>query len=46
MTNVSKGGGGAVVIHSPPVSLVGIPNPGPYIGKLVVAYTWSAVYNR
>ena len=33
--------GGAVVTHLPPTSGS---NPGPYVGKLVVAYRWSAVY--
>ena len=37
--------GGAVVTHSPPTSKVGSSNPGLYVGKLVVAYRWSAVYS-
>ena len=35
--------GGAVVTHSPPTSDVGGANPGPHVGKLIVAYRWSAV---
>ena len=35
--------GGAVVTHSSPTSEVGGSNPGPYVGKFVVAYRWSAV---
>ena len=35
----------AVVTHSPPTPEVGSSNPGPYVGKLVVAYRWSAVYS-
>ena len=37
------GHGGAVVTHLPPTSEVGGSNPGPYVGKLVVAYRWSEV---
>ena len=37
------GQGGTVVTHSPPTSEVGGSNPGRYVGKLVVAYRWSAV---
>ena len=33
----------AVVTHSSPTSEVGGSNPGLYMGKLVVAYRWSAV---
>ena len=33
-----RGHGGAVVTHSPPTSEVWGSNPGPYVGKLVVAY--------
>ena len=33
---------GAVVTHSPSSSEVGGSNPGPYDGKLVVAYQWLA----
>ena len=39
------GHGGAEVTHLPPTSEVGGSNPGPYVGKLVVAYRWSAVYS-
>ena len=28
----------------PPTSEVGGSNPGPYVGKLIIAYRWSAVY--
>ena len=31
--------------HSPPTSEVGGSNPGPYVGKLVVAFRWLAVYS-
>ena len=37
--------GGAVVTHFPPTSEVGGSKPGPYVGKLVVAYRWSTVYS-
>ena len=43
--NKSAGHGGSVVTHSPPTSEVGGSNPGPYMGKLVVAYRWLAVYS-
>ena len=33
-----KGHGGAVVLHSPPTSEVSGSNPGPDVGKLVVAF--------
>ena len=36
---------GPVVTHSPPTSEVCGSNPAPYVGKLVVAYQWSAVYS-
>ena len=36
---------GTVVTHSPPTSEVRGSNPGPYVGKLVVAYQWWAVYS-
>ena len=36
--------GGTVLTHSPPTSEVGGSNPGPYVGKLVIAYQWSALY--
>ena len=39
------GHGGTVVKHLPPTSEDGGSNPGPYVGKLVVAYQWSAVYS-
>ena len=39
------GHGGKVVTHSTPPSEVGGSNTGPYVGKLVVAYRWSAVYS-
>ena len=41
-----RGHGDAVVTHSPPTSEVGGSNPESYVGKLVVAYQWSAVYSR
>ena len=34
-----------MVTHWPPTSEMGGSNPGPYVGKLVVAYQWSAVYS-
>ena len=34
-----------MVTDSPPTSEVGGSNPGPCVGKLVVAYQWSAVYS-
>ena len=37
--------GDTVVTHSPPTSEDVGSNPGPYMGKLVVAYQWSAVYS-
>ena len=40
-----RGHSGAVVTHSPPTSEVSGSNPGPYVGKLAVAYRWSAVYS-
>ena len=40
-----EGYGGAVVTYSPLTTEVCSSNPGPYVGKLVVAYRWSAVYN-
>ena len=40
------GHGGAVVTHSPPTSEVGGSHPGPYVGKLVVAYQWLVVNRR
>ena len=40
-----RGQGGTLVTHSPPTSEVGGSNPGPYVGKLVVAYRWLAVYS-
>ena len=41
---ILRGHGDTVVTHSPPTSEVSGSNPGPYVGKLVVAYRWSAVY--
>ena len=41
----NRGHGRAVVTYLPPTSEVGGSNPGPYVGKLVVAYRWSAVYS-
>ena len=40
-----RGYGCAVVTHSPPTSEVGGSNHGLYVGSLVVAYHWSAVYS-
>ena len=40
-----RGLDGAVVTHSPPTSEVSGSNPRPYLGNLVVAYRWSAVYS-
>ena len=40
-----RGQSGAVVTHSPPNSEVGGSKPGPYVGKVVVVYRWSAVYS-
>ena len=37
--------GGAVITQSPITSEIDGSNPGPYVGKLVVAYRWSAVYS-
>ena len=34
-----RGHSGAVVTHSPPTSEVGGSNTGPYVGKLIVAYS-------
>ena len=34
-----------MVINSPNISEVGGSNPIPYVGKLVVAYHWSAAYS-
>ena len=42
----NNGNGGSVIIHSPPVSEVGSSNPGPYVGKVVVAYQWPGVYSK
>ena len=39
-----RGYTGAVAIHSHPTSQISGPIPGPYVGKLGVAYQWSAVY--
>ena len=44
--NQFRGHGGRVVTLSPPTSKAGIRSPAqPQVGKLVVAYRWSAVYN-
>ena len=37
--------GGTVVTHLPLTSETRSSNPGPYTGKLVVAYQWLAVYS-
>ena len=34
-----------MVTHIPNTSEVCSSNPGPYVGKLVAAYRWSAVYS-
>ena len=40
------GHGGRVVTLSPPTSEAGVQSPSrPYVGKLVVACRWSAVYS-
>ena len=40
------GHGGRVVTLSPPTSEAGVRSPSrPYVGKLVVACRWSAVYS-
>ena len=39
------GTSGTVVTHSPPTFEVGSSKPRPYVGKLVAAYQWSAVYS-
>ena len=44
-TNIVGGHGRAVVTHLPPTSEVSGSNPRPYLGKWVVAYRLSAVYN-
>ena len=36
---------GAVKTRLPPTSEVGGSSPRPYVGKLVVAYRWLAVYS-
>ena len=41
-----RGHGGRVVTPSPPTSEAGVRSPSrPYVGKLVVACRWSAVYS-
>ena len=41
-----RGHGGKVVTLSPPTSEAGVRSPSrPYVGKLVVACRWSAVYS-
>ena len=45
-TNISRGRGGRVVTLSPPTSEAGVRSPSrPYVGKLVLACRWSAVYS-
>ena len=34
-----------MVTHWPPTSEVSGSNLGPYVGKFVVAYRWSAIYS-
>ena len=42
----SRGHGGRVVTLVPPTSEAGVQFPArPQVGKLVVAYRWSAVYS-
>ena len=42
----NRGHGGTVVTLSPPTSEAGVRSPSrPYVGKLVVACRWSAVYS-
>ena len=43
--NSREGQGGTVVAYSSPTSEVGSLNNEQYVGKFVVAYQWSAVYN-
>ena len=44
-TKQARGHGGRVVTLSPPTSEAGVRSPSrPYVGKLVVACRWSAVY--
>ena len=45
MTVISKDHGDTVVKHLASTSEVGGSHPGPYVGKLVIAYEWSAVYS-
>ena len=35
-----------MVAHYPPTSEVCGSNPGPFVGRLVVAYRWLAVYGK
>ena len=46
LINPKRGHSGIVVTHWPPTPEVSGLNPGPYVGKLVVAYRWSAVLYR
>ena len=39
-----RGHGGAVVTYSPPTTEVGGSNPEPYVGKMVVSYSWMAAH--
>ena len=45
LTRIHRDQGGAVVTHLPPASEVSNSNPGPYVGKLGVAYQWSTIYS-
>ena len=46
LTKEKRGHGGRVVTLSPPTSEAGVRSPSwPEVGKLVVAYRWSAVYS-
>ena len=37
---------GYMFAYSPPTSEVGGSNAEPYLGKLIVAYRWLAVYSK
>ena len=41
---LKAGHSGAVVTHLPSTSEICGSNPGPYVGNLVVAYQWLALY--
>ena len=41
--SICRGQGGELATHLSPTSEVGGSNPGPYVGKLVAVYLWSAV---